>query len=152
MTKTMIQGRFESKKDGLRQTQDGLWKITLTVHPDEDLGPMLSAAMGTRFMVAYAEIGDDEQPVQEPKQRTPFRELPRSQQAGVLCASPTFQQWASHRADCPLNAAATAEWVREYCEIASRADFDKHTEAAMRWDNCLAEFETETGRRAERHG
>lgn len=56
---------FEAKKDGLRQTQDGLWKLTLTVI---DLPSwLLTASMGTRLQVAVVEIADDETPVEHAK-------------------------------------------------------------------------------------
>lgn len=58
--------RFESKKDSLRQTQDGLWKVTFTVQASDMPQGLLMAAMGTRFMLAACEIGDDETPVQQP--------------------------------------------------------------------------------------
>lgn len=142
----MIQGKFEAKKDGLRQTQDGLWKITLTVHPDEDLGPMLSAAMGTRFMVAYAEIGDDEQPVQEPKQRS------RTREAGILCNDLTFHEWLGGMGWIVNDDNDAAVVVRVKCEVDSRREFDTDPEAAARWDALKDRFEQETGRRAQRHG
>lgn len=43
--------RFEAKKDGLRQTQDGLWKLGLTVAGDDLPAAVMSAQPGTRFLV-----------------------------------------------------------------------------------------------------
>ena len=54
---------FEAKKDRLSQTQDGLWKVTFTVKPEDMQTAILNASMGTRYMLAAVEIGDNEEAV-----------------------------------------------------------------------------------------
>ena len=47
---------MEVKKDGLRQTQDGIWKLTLTVHPNDMSVDLMVAPMGTIYQVAMVEV------------------------------------------------------------------------------------------------
>lgn len=58
-------GHFEAKKQAYRQTQDGI-VISFVMHPDDVSQAIAMAPLGTRFMVGFAEIGDDERPVQTP--------------------------------------------------------------------------------------
>lgn len=55
----MNANHFEAKKHAYRQTQDGV-VISFVVHPSDVSEAMAMAPLGTRFMVAFAEIGDDE--------------------------------------------------------------------------------------------
>ncbi len=55
--------QVEAKKHALRQQQDGCWIMTLRVHPNDMPEQIMKAAMGTRYMMALVEIGDDEQPL-----------------------------------------------------------------------------------------
>ena len=57
---------MEVKKDAMRQNQDGSWKVTINVHPDDMSSEFLSDAMGQRYMTVFVAIGDDEQPIQKP--------------------------------------------------------------------------------------
>lgn len=49
---------FEAKKHAYRQTQDGI-VVSFVVHPNDVSTAMAVAPLGTRYMVAFAEIGDD---------------------------------------------------------------------------------------------
>lgn len=53
---------FEAKKHAIRQTADG-WVVSFIVHPNDIRADFAVAALGTRYMIAAAQIGDDEQPV-----------------------------------------------------------------------------------------
>lgn len=69
------------------------------------------------------------------KSRADLRILPRTQQAGILCADPKFQ---AHLGATGENDAA---WhVRKRLNIASRADIDKNTHTAAEWDKIVAGF------------
>lgn len=55
---------FECKKDSLRQTQAGTWKVAFTVI---DMDERLTRAMpGTRYQAVLVEIDDNELPIQQP--------------------------------------------------------------------------------------
>jgi hypothetical protein len=57
-----VANHFEAKKHAYRQTQDGV-VISFVVHPNDVSAEMAMAPLGMRYMVAFAEIGDDEVPV-----------------------------------------------------------------------------------------
>jgi hypothetical protein len=58
----MTAAHFEVKKHAVRQTADG-WVISFVVHPNDMAPDFAVAPLGTRYMLAVAEIGDDEQPI-----------------------------------------------------------------------------------------
>jgi len=51
---------MEVKKDALRQTQDGIWKLTVTVHPSDMPVDLMIAPMGTRYGLAMVVIEDEQ--------------------------------------------------------------------------------------------
>lgn len=113
---------FEAKKHAYRQTQDGV-VVSFVVHPNDLNAAFAVAPLGTRYVLALAEIGDDEQPnppggttdqAASPaesavtptplktadvlpggaKERRPFHTLPLPQQVALRCADEGFQSWA----------------------------------------------------------
>ena len=145
----MIKHQLEVKKDGLRQTQDGTWKISLTVHPNDMDVDLMSAPMGTRYMAVLVPIGDDEQPVSEngdrPVKRR-FGELPLSQQAALACQNEAFRAWLGVGTE---DADAAAEEVRQRCDVDSRRQFDLGGRGAANWTKLYALYQQATGRTAE---
>ena len=88
----------EAKKHGYRQTQDGI-VVSFVLHPNEVPDDLVLAALGTRYMLVFTRIGDDEEP-QVPEVKRParaFASLPRSQQAGILCGDETFRRFNTKR-------------------------------------------------------
>lgn len=65
MTEHVPASTFEAKKHSYRQTQDGI-VIAFTVHPNDVSAALAMAPLGTRFMVAAAEITDSEEPASGP--------------------------------------------------------------------------------------
>lgn len=57
------QNALHAKKDAVRQTQSGDWKLTLTIAAGDLPTSVMTAAPGTRYVVALVEVGDDEEPV-----------------------------------------------------------------------------------------
>lgn len=136
----------EAKKHAFRQTQDGV-VVSFVLHPQEVPNELALAALGTRFMLALVEIGDDEQPkapASAPAEKQPqnWHDMKLSQQAGVLCNDPAFQKFLNEgvRLGSPrawsrpvksVNEAAEA--VRSLCAVNSRADLDKGGATGERW-------------------
>lgn len=157
---------IEVKKDGLRQCQDGTWKLSLTVHPNDMPTSLMSAAMGTRYMAALVEIGDDEQPVETKpltdEQKATAREAidnmkpkggRRAREAGIACGDPQFARWLWDRTYCDGTISCSADAatrLRKHLGVASRADLDHNEPAGQRWDALYAQYLEETGRMAER--
>ena len=127
---------FEGLKWSYRQCKDGI-VVSFLVQPHDINAQIATAPLGTRYMVAFAEIGDDEKPVEQPKpkDRTPWQELRPSQQAGIRSRDADFWRWA--RLDSYDEA---VRFIREYCGIASRAELDTLDGARMKWQQLDRNF------------
>ena len=145
----------EAKKHGYRQTQDGI-VVSFVLHPNEVPDDLALAALGTRYMLVFTRIGDDEEP-QAPEVKRPgrpFASLARSQQAGILCNDETFQKWVGRQGGqsffYPENSSGARQFVLAECEISSRRELDVSDEAGERWDALRGAFEKATGRTTDR--
>ena len=85
--------------------------------------------------------------------RRHIHEMPRSQQAALLCKDERFQEWI-----LPINRGSdvsitdetwAAELVRVQCAVKSRADLDTHPGPAQAWDRLYAQYLADTGQAAE---
>lgn len=136
----------EAKKHALRQQQDGCWIMTLRVHQNDMPEAIMKAAMGTRYMLAMVEIGDDEepvsravsqaekqpepasrlpsQPVRADKERRQFSEIAPAQQAGILCGERAFRLFLAETFPqvWTITNRDPAASVREICKVDSRSD------------------------------
>lgn len=155
---TMVKAEnFEALKWAYRQTKDGT-VISFLMQPHDINAQLATAPLGTRYMVAFAQIGDDEKPVElskeannataeKAKPRTPWHELKPSQQAGIRCADRQFQYWCGTREEYQA-----AAFVRHECGVKSRAELDTNKSAATRWYHIESSFVEETGRSTEQRG
>lgn len=84
-------------------------------------------------------------PAERPRRR--FDELPRSQQAALMCNRPDFQTWAGM-----ASTDSAAQFVRDRCRVDSRAKLDTDAAAAQRWDTTLLAFQTDMNLMAEIRG
>lgn len=158
----------EAVKDGLRQTQNGQWKLTIALHPSDDMGWLLNAPMGQRLGLTIAALHDriaessseGQQSKSGDAQRDPpgvgassanskrkFHELPLSQQCALRCADKAFQQWVG-----AMNEHDTADWVRLICNVESRSEMDTNDHKATAWRVLDNQFLTETSRVTESRG
>lgn len=122
---------LEVKKDGLTQRQDGSWIIKLRINPHDMVDEIARAPMGTRYMAALVEIGDNE----EPKQRKTWNEMTPAAQAGVRCGEPAF--WEFLRVKSKEEAEIE---VRKRCEVQSRTEFSSNPRAAAAWETLDNDF------------
>ena len=143
--------RLEAKKDGLSQLQNGAWKLTLSVHPSDMPAAILSAAMGTRYVIAAVEVADDETPVlhtDEPKAETGKPKSKRderkpSAQAGIRCEEPGFDVFLKEQyfANEDVIGESTANLLRNVFQIASRAQLND-PEFCDQWTAFDLEYQT----------
>lgn len=70
----------EAKKHAFRQTQDGV-VVSFVLHPQEVPSGLTLAALGTRYMLALVEIGDNDQPVAGAGSRPASRSIANEQRA-----------------------------------------------------------------------
>lgn len=162
--------QLDAKLNAFRRSSKGFY-ITLEIGPDSAWEELAAAPLGAAFgvaMVAYdpdtgkrvdagpgsaatpADPRTGQQRDEAGKSRRPFHQLPRANQAGILCADPKFQLWLSTRLrvteprDC-------AEALRSYLGVSSRAALDdgEHDAAALKFDQLVSEYRTDTGMQAE---
>lgn len=69
-----------------------------------------------------------------PKGKRRFEDMPPATQAALTCQEPRFWAWLreERKADCG-NEDEAAEFVREFCEVPSRADIRADNRAGSRW-------------------
>ncbi len=170
---------FEAKKYSLRQAKDGV-VVSFLVHPNDVVPELLSASIGEHYVVALAPyteqgppsstglehgasipaVGGSNPPADTtpaPKERRPFRTLPRSQQAALLCNDNRFWWWLSDKEDRRIGPPPpghppyveteqeAADAVRSMCGVASRRDLDQ-PDHALKWDRMVEEFSAASGR------
>ena len=131
--------QFEAKKHELRQLQNGEWKITFSIHPNEMPDPIMRATMGTRYQLVAVELDDDETPVvheeQNGKQRRRWGDLKPSQQAGIRCDDEAFRRFLEVEVCGTLLPSSfnVADAVRSICGVTSRRQFDDPGLAQIKW-------------------
>jgi hypothetical protein len=130
----------EAKKHAYRQTQDGV-VVSFVLHPQDLPDGLATAALGTRYMLALVEIGDDEKPVKQPAQNKTV------QRAAVLCTDKEFQSflrttqpsdWNGVEGDDETKAAAV---LRRLCEVQSRKELATDHRASAAFESLLTRFE-----------
>jgi len=90
-----------------------------------------------------------EAPPPEPekvKESVPFRDKPRSQQAGILLNDPQFRAWWGPDDGSEWNAAEADRALKVQLHIASKRDLDQPGPAADAWDRLVATYRADTGR------
>lgn len=116
---------------GWSETHNGGAKVTFWLQDSNDLDAFKAMTVakgktaGQRLALVAVEIGDDEQPVRR-EQKPKGGELARL--AGQLCQNPEFLEWCEAE-----NAEAAAEWIRNTCDVASRAELDHDIGAANKF-------------------
>ncbi|MGA4125514.1 hypothetical protein ACI2VP_05145 [Ralstonia nicotianae] len=132
----------EMQLAGWSETHNGGCKVTFWLPDATELDAFRALTVrkgntaGHRFMAALVEVGDDEQPVQpEPAALEAPKGGMLAKLAGMLCDQPEF--WAFlNRLDANggqiiQNAEDAANFVRDVCGVASRAELDHNETAAQ---------------------
>lgn len=145
---------FEGKLHAFRRTQDGV-VISYVVHPNDVSAEMATASLGTRYMIAFSEIGDNEKelvpdgpnssvpgsPIAKAEVRDKpsrkFAEMPLSQQAALRCNDKQFQE-CFFAAD----AIGAAHKVRFVCNVKSRSELDNpDCIGRVMWEKMEADYQ-----------
>lgn len=72
-----------------------------------------------------------------PKAQTRFTEKNPSNQAGIRCDDPVFQEYMG-----VMNMADAAQLVRARCGIETRSELDRNPQAAAAWQNIEAQYQS----------
>ena len=170
---------FEAKRYAFRQSKDGII-VSFVVHPNDLTPELASAPLGTRYVVALAEIGDDEQPKAEPDveaRRTLVREFntapserivrytdgvlleptPKAKSDGekavtraVMLCKDPEFQAWGGRDRWTNDEAGARAMILQMCGIQSRSELKDNVDARMKLYRLITRFESETGRMAEK--
>lgn len=136
-------------------------QVTFALPDSEALEPLKHKA-GKRFMAVLVEIGDDEQPVQQPKKKD--QRGPLCKEACDYCEMPSFWEWANARdvqfkkQVCDKDSAR--EFILHVCMASSRKELDEFADIAdffkgyirmpfMKWQREQMSALSERERRAE---
>lgn len=99
---------------------------------------------GSEVPVAVALLNRDPEQPALPKPKKHWNEMPRSQQAGILCTDERFRQWQG-----ALDEDDSATILRRHCNVDSRATLDKDSSAAAQFDQMVTNYRMDTGQMAE---
>lgn len=98
---------------------------------------------GAEVPVAVARLVNVQERPALPKPKKHWDEMPRSQQAGILCADERFQKWAASD-----DAEEAAKALRRQCGVSSRSELDTNPDAAGRFDMAVTQYRIDTGQMA----
>ena len=146
---------FEVKKDGLRQTQDGIWKLTLTVLPEDMPIELMKAPMGSVYGLAMVLI-DYDNPVVKDSLTTE-----KSEGEKILALSHIrCKDWdficyihEEHLSNLspPITTQQVTDYLYEWCNIKSRSELttdvaaqEKFRELDQKFKKWWADKEWET--------
>jgi hypothetical protein len=120
----------EMVKYAYRQTKDGV-VVSFVVHPNDVPAELSAAHIGSRYMVALVELGDDERPKPTKKD---WREMTPASQAAIRCGDKNFRDFL--RSEHGLNTKdkdEAAEAIRGMCGVKSRMDLATNHKARTLW-------------------
>lgn len=156
----------EAKLHAFRKTQEGV-VVSFVISPIDMPSQLALDPLGTRYMLALAAIGDDEQPVSSaaaaPAAERPVAPEgdenrgthPSVKRAGMLANDPGFQAWVHPSSKGMPRAVAkdmAATHIRRLCEIRSRRELATNETARQRFEALEDRYRRETGLAAEQRG
>lgn len=125
---------MEVKKHGLTQLQNGEWKLTLSIHPDDMTPDILTDPMGSRYGMALVKMEE----VEEDKPKL-------TQRAVMMCTDSLFIQFAfENKAYSYINEddeQACARFIRDYCDIKSRSELNANKDAGNKFLSLCNRFD-----------
>lgn len=155
----------ELVKYALRQSKDGI-VISFVVHPNDIPAALQTSHIGSRWMAALVQIGDDERPIpptekekstpatNDPATSRPVSDKPRAgtkrdwndlqpqQQAGMRCGEPSFVAFLKEcRPDDWAEATDAAECVRLICGVHSRVELGTKQAARVIWHQLDTQYQ-----------
>jgi hypothetical protein len=140
-----VSGHMEAKKHAYRQTQDGV-VISFVVHPSDVNPALAAAALGTVYMLGWAEVEPGEQ---KPKEQRSWADLRPSQQAGIACGDPAFQHWLADYLGYGPGQDFSDEWaavnLRSHFGVDGRKRLNDD-DLAPTWRAFYAKFLRDTGK------
>lgn len=129
--------QIEAKKDGLSQMQSGEWTLRLKLHASDVPTALLTAPMGTRYMLAMVEIGDNEEPVQQRDKVVKNH----AQRAALLCKEGGFQVFLTERYGGEATEDGAIQCLYQICGVSSRSELYEDDESGARFRELAGEYQ-----------
>lgn len=131
--------QFEAVKMSLKQDKTG-YVLTLSMHPDEIPEDLLRDFVGSRYQVVMVRLNSDEQPLDRDREFEGDRAV---RLAGLLCRDKEFWEFL-HTENQIFDAdeKEATEWLRNYCNVASRSELKTNAEARKLLDKVHREYQT----------
>lgn len=118
--------QFEARKVALKQDRTG-FMLTVAIHPDDLPEELFRDFVGSRYAFAVVKIQDDESPTEYHN---------RVQKAGMICKSPSFQEFLEVATE-----QAAADKLCKLCGIESRTELHGNAQAKDRFDRLVKSWE-----------
>lgn len=111
----------------VRTMADGTLRVTFDVEPSEAGAAFaLFGKPGTPAALAALQVGYAAKSEETPQIADKPKGGALSKEAAMLCQNPAFLRWLDEEQHMngDANAETAAEWIRQECEVESRAEFD----------------------------
>lgn len=128
--------QFESVKVGIKQDNSG-YILTLRIHPDDLDERIMRDFVGARYMTVMVRLNEEERPMNREQELA--KDMVRV--SGMLCRDPQFWQFlqeSNQITDKTEKEAST--WLKNYLNVASRADISKSQQAIEKMLGIKQEF------------
>lgn len=127
----------EAVKVAMSQTKDGV-KITLVLHPSDDINDLFVHPVGSRYQVAMVLLDDENNPVM-PKHKADTEKAVTA--AAMMCREEAFQKWLVDQGYVlDQSEAAAIKGVHLLCGINSRAELRVNPEARQKFNDLRLKF------------
>lgn len=125
--------QVEVVKVAMTQDKSGYY-LKLALHPSDEIAPLVNAHVGARFIAAFVEVDEHQQPVVKKKS-------PQVMQAGMLVQQQPFRDWmhANNYASGADEDSCIAG-LYKLLGITSRAQLADNEDARNKWDRIYREF------------
>lgn len=128
--------QVEVVKVAMTQDKSGYY-LRLALHPSDDIAPLVNAPVGARFIAAFVEVDEHQQPVVRKKH------CPQLTQAGMLVGQQTFRDWMqSNNYSSGTDEQSVLDGLYKILGVTSRAqlaDPDRQ-DARDKWDSLYKSF------------
>lgn len=125
--------QVEVVKVAMTQDKSGYY-LKLALHPSDEIAPLINAHVGARFIAAFVEVDEHQQPVVKKKS-------PQVMQAGMLVQQPAFREWMyTNNYSSNTDEESVLAGLYKILGITSRAQLADNEDARNKWDRIYREF------------
>lgn len=129
--------QVEVVKVSMSQSKEGYF-LRLVLHPSDKIAALVNSPVGTRYVCAFVEVDDRQEPVAQLRARETNSAVAQS---NLLCREPQFQEWlVGVGLASVVGEGEAAEAVRRYCGIESRSALASNEQALRLWKKLRTDF------------